>query len=115
MLRLLGLAFAVVAGTAMADDDTVWATATSRNGERAIIFRFVETLPTATQPATQPHRIIIQWKYSSDSGMPSQAEVKRMYELEDLLYPAVHEDGFATLALISTGENLREWIFYARS
>ena len=38
-----------------------------------------------------------------------------MDRLEDLLAPAVEKPGFAMLALVSTGENLREWIYYAKS
>jgi hypothetical protein len=31
------------------------------------------------------------------------------------LGPVLDRGGFATLALVSTGENLREWIYYAQS
>lgn len=34
--------------------------------------------------------------------------------LEDTLKPVLDQD-FATLALVSTGEDLREWIYYAKS
>jgi hypothetical protein len=32
--------------------------------------------------------------------------------LEDAVDPVVSRGRFATLVLVSTGENLREWIFY---
>lgn len=35
--------------------------------------------------------------------------------LEDTLESVLKNDRFATLALVSTGENLREWIYYAKS
>jgi hypothetical protein len=35
--------------------------------------------------------------------------------LEDILGPTLFEGEFATLALVSTGENLHEWIYYTRS
>lgn len=35
--------------------------------------------------------------------------------LEDALEAVLKEDGFATLALVSTGEDLREWTYYAKS
>lgn len=35
--------------------------------------------------------------------------------LEDALESVLKEDGFATLALVSTGEDLREWTYYAKS
>ena len=38
-----------------------------------------------------------------------------MDAMESLLEPAVEADGFATLALVSTGEDTREWIYYAKS
>lgn len=38
-----------------------------------------------------------------------------MDEMEDALHPTLVKDGFATLALVSTGENLREWTYYVKS
>ena len=37
-----------------------------------------------------------------------------MDAMEDLLQPKVAKDGFATLALVSTGEHLREWIYHCK-
>ena len=47
--------------------------------------------------------------------MPFKEENARMNALEDGLTPALAGDDFATLALVSTGENLREWTYYAKS
>jgi hypothetical protein len=47
--------------------------------------------------------------------MPHKEEHARMDALEDLLAPVLAGDDFATLALVSTGENLREWTYYAKS
>jgi hypothetical protein len=38
-----------------------------------------------------------------------------MNALEDALAPVVAGDDFATLVLVSTGENLREWTYYAKA
>jgi len=92
-----------------------WATAISRNGDRAIIFRYIQELGPHSQRHSQKDRVIIVWKYKSESGMPSKGERERMDSLEDLLHPKVEKNGFATLALVSTGENLREWIYYTKS
>ena len=35
--------------------------------------------------------------------------------LEDSLEPILDQDDFATLAIVTTGENLREWTYYAKS
>ncbi len=38
-----------------------------------------------------------------------------MVEFEDVLGPVLDQGDFATLALVSTGDDLREWIYYAQS
>ncbi len=38
-----------------------------------------------------------------------------MNDLEDALEPVVNQDHFSTLALVSAGEGLREWTYYAAS
>ena len=38
-----------------------------------------------------------------------------MIQFEDVLGPVLDQGGFATLALVSTGEDIREWIYYAQS
>lgn len=92
-----------------------WATATSRNGQRTIVFRYVKDLGPDNQRSSQSSRIILVWRYKSSSGMPTAGEREQMDRLENLLAPLVERGGFATLALVSTGEELREWIYYARS
>ena len=95
----------------------VWATAISvhaQNG-RKIFFRYAKELNLAFDPASQPFRIIIVWKYESETGQPVTDDHQRMNELEDLLEAALNRDRFATLALVSTGEGLREWTYYTQS
>ena len=94
-----------------------WATAIFRNAHngRKIIFRYAQELSTGFDQACQPVRIIIVWNYQSESGQPVSEEHQRMNQLEDMLESVLKEDGFATLALVSTGEGLREWTYYSRS
>ncbi|TDP82290.1 uncharacterized protein DUF695 [Aquabacterium commune] len=94
-----------------------WATAQSRNPSngRVIVFRYVQTFASGFSKAQQPIRVIVTWQYTSENGMPTPAERQRMDALEDLLAPAVEATGVATLALVSTGEGLREWTYYAKS
>jgi hypothetical protein len=111
---LLGLAGVVMATSSNAQ---VYATATStneRNG-RVIIFRYIQDFGPGFSRATQPDRVILVWKYHSGKGMPEVNERQRMDALEDALAPVLENDRFATLALVSTGENLREWIYYTQS
>ena len=95
----------------------IWATAISRNAHngRKIIFRYARELSASFDRACQPIRIIIVWKYQSESGQPISEDHQRMNQLEDMLESVLKEDGFATLALVSTGEDLREWTYYTKS
>jgi hypothetical protein len=95
----------------------VWATAVSRHAveDRAIVFRFIKEFAKGFDQKQQPDRIIIVWQYKSDKGMPTVPERTLMDTLEDTLKPYVEDAGFSTLALVSTGENRREWIYYTKS
>jgi hypothetical protein len=113
-LVLIALSMLVFCTTANAQ---VWATATSThptNG-RMIVFRFIKEFSPGFNRTSQPDRVIIVWKYQSDNGMPTSAERQRMDAMEDSVQPVVEQDNFATLSLVSTGENLREWTYYVKS
>lgn len=89
------------------------ATSTHASDARTIVFRyraFAGELPRAKLPV----RIILVWKYNGENGMPSIAERTRMDEMEDRLDNLAEGEG-SRLVMISTGENLREWTFYAQS
>jgi hypothetical protein len=102
---------------AVGSDVISWATAISINASngRKIIFRYAEQFSTTFERGSQPIRIIIVWKYHSDGGQPIPDEHQRMNQMEDALESALGQDGFATLALVSTGEDLREWTYYSKS
>ena len=117
LAALAVLAFAVNAISAPTDDVVAWATATSThetNG-RVIIFRYVKEFRAAFEKSSLPDRVILVWRYNSQSGMPAPAEREAMDRLEDLLNPIVDKSKLAVLSLVSTGENLREWTYYAKS
>jgi len=91
-----------------------WATAISRhagNG-REIVWRFAEHLNPAFEPGHLPDRIIIVWRYESETGLPLTEEHRQMNLLEDSLEPLEDAGRFAALALVSTGEGLREGTYY---
>ena len=93
------------------------ATAISRNASngRKIIYRYAEELSPSFNRSSQPVRVFIVWRYSSDSGQPHAKEHAAMNLLEDTLEPVLYQNAFATLALVATGENLREWTYYVAS
>ena len=102
--------------TARSMDKWVLATAVSKNESAgtAIVYRYVKEFEKGFVRAKQPARIIVEWRYNGEKGMPSIGERQRMDELEDALMP-LQEDGFSTLSLVSTGNNLKEWIYYAQT
>ena len=102
---------------AVGPDVRIWATAISTNAHngRKIIFRYAKDFSATFRRDSQPVRIIIVWKYQSESGQPVSEDHQRMNQLEDVLESVFKDDSFTTLALVSTGENFREWIYYAKS
>ncbi|WP_186301657.1 DUF695 domain-containing protein [Denitromonas halophila] len=114
---LLLAAVAFSTASAMAEDVTSWATAVSKQAGtgRAIIFRYAKDFRDGFNESAFPDRVILVWKYKSDSGMPGLNEHGAMDRMEDLLEPMIGESGESVLVLVSTGENLREWIFYAKT
>jgi len=95
----------------------IWATAISKNeaADRQILFRYIHEFEPGFERAAYPHRIVITWDYEAQNGMPDHAELESMYRLEDLLKPVAEDSGLAVLTMVSTGEGLREWTYYARS
>jgi hypothetical protein len=94
----------------------VWATAVSKNESAgtAIVYRYIKEFRKDFSRSKQPDRIIVVWRYQGENGMPSLEERARMDDLEDALTP-LQADGFSTLALVSTGDDLKEWTYYAQN
>ena len=95
-----------------------WAVATVNNGHGTVICRYIETLgPKAGERSEQPDRVTLTWHYDADAnnGMPTDDDKAGMDELEDALAPALESDGFSNLALVTTGDGVRAWVYYARS
>ena len=103
--------------TAHGDTGPVWATAVSKQEStgRAVVFRFIKEFPPSFQRSEHPDRVIIVWRYESPSGMPSQSQRDAMDRLENILDPAIRKRALGSLVLVSTGNNWREWVYYARS
>ena len=118
----LALAVTTAAGAASPAPDAAakeaWAIATVNRGRGTIICRYIETLgPKEGERAGQPDRVTLTWPYDADAnnGMPTDDDKARMDELEDALAPVVESDGFSNLALVTTGDGIRAWVYYARS
>lgn len=116
MLAVLAILVSITGG----DSDSLvaeWSTAIQNHetNERKIIWRYVSRFSSEFSRESYPVRIILTWKYESETGMPQTPERMRMDKFEDLLGPLLYPDALALLAMVSTGENLREWTYYSRS
>ena len=98
-------------------DVELWATALSLNTTtgRQIIWRYAKDFRAGLDRTRQPYRILIVWNYASETGQPDPTDHEAMNRLEDALEGVLRGSQVATLALVSTGENLREWTYYAQS
>jgi hypothetical protein len=109
------LVFAACSSLARAAD--LWSTAIAerpRDG-RKIIHRFIDKLENPSEKLTYPIAVTLTWRYDSVNGLPSNAEADAIYKLEDIIEDRVEKRGEAKLALVSTGNNLRTWIYYVKS
>jgi Family of unknown function (DUF695) len=114
---LISLVLVLASLPSLSADVLQWATATSKQEGtgRAIVFRYAKEFRKGFQMGALPERIIVVWKYKSEAGMPSVEERKSMDRMEDLIAPLVDTAGMSVLSLVSTGEGIREWIFYTKS
>jgi hypothetical protein len=105
-----------VAGGAAGQDGgwSVAMTARPSDGHR-IVYRYRSKFGPGFQRAAYPDRVTIAWPYDSDDGMPSKQEREAMERMEKALEPWAGEGPQAVLVLVSTGDGLREWVYYARS
>ena len=112
------LAVALFTASADAQDGgRTWATAVSSrpSDDRKIVYRYVQEYLPSFDRARYSTRITLSWRYESPSGMPSTSERESMDRFEDLLEPQLEPTLLASLALVRTGDNLRQWTYYTKS
>lgn len=119
MIRPIAAVIAAVACIACPADEkgAEWSTAvaTRPSDGHQIIHRFRSAYGPSFDRRAYSERVVIDWTYESDGGMPSRSEREAMDQMEDLMTPQVEHSGLASLAWVSTGEGLRRWIYYAKS
>lgn len=121
MKRLIAALLAALLGvnSGATEEDTGWTVAAGlRSSDTCpegcgVVYRYRSGFAPSFKRAAYPDRVIISWRYTSADGMPAPAEREAMGQLENLLEPQVGP--LSTLVLVSTGDGLREWVYYARS
>ncbi len=110
---LMGLFATTIATSASSEDK--WGVYTAEDNGAPLIIRHRSNIPSSVTPSLYPHMIAISWRYKSENGMPSDAEKQSMDELEDAISNAVEPKQQGFLTVVVTGNEIREWQFYARS
>ena len=98
---------------AVGSDVRMWATAISTNAQngRKIIFRYAKAFDESFDRTSQPIRIIVVWKYQSDTGQPSAEEHERMNVFEDALVTRSVESGpLHRTGMFPASATPEEWI-----
>ena len=94
------------------DDQSNWtlAEATDEDGIPTM-FRIRQIEPVGDQQ----EKLNIIWEYGPDCefGMPSEDELSRMNECEELLTEFQFESGTCCLVAVLTGDGIRQWILYS--
>ncbi|MCW1248169.1 DUF695 domain-containing protein [Pseudomonas sp. SAICEU22] len=62
-----------------------------------------------------PLSVIVSWKFSSETALPTPEDAARMKKMEALLLPAIQEKGLAKWLCTITSEHQREWLFLTRN
>jgi len=116
MRRFLGTALLAIscAVSAMPPVET-WgtATATRTSDGWVMVYRFADRLSSTFKKSSQPERVSIVWRYAGSKGLPVTSERNAMDALESDVERLVPNR--ATLAVVSTGNNQRSWVYYTES
>lgn len=113
--QLTALLLVACFGAARADD--LWATATAerRSDGWKIIHRYIDKLEDPTEKAKYPIAVSFTWHYDGPNGLPAKPQSNAAYQLEDFLDKQIERRGEGKLSHVSTGNNLRTWIYYVKS
>jgi hypothetical protein len=93
----------------------IWSTATATRPSDGwvMVYRFADRLSPDFKKSGQPARVAIIWRYTGSKGLPLIPEREAMDALEETVERLAPSK--ATLAVVSTGNNQRRWVYYTES
>ncbi|RTQ34488.1 DUF695 domain-containing protein [Variovorax gossypii] len=116
MRSFLGTALLAISCAASAMPPVeMWSTATATRPSDGwvMVYRFADRLSSDFKKSSQPERVSIVWRYTGSKGLPVTPEREAMDALEDAVERFAPNK--ATLAVVSTGNNQRRWVYYTES
>ena len=116
MKLYFGAALLVISRLAFATPAVeTWSTATATRPSDGwvLVYRFADRLSPELKKSNQPERVTITWRYVGSNGLPATSERKSMDALEDVINGL--GPNTATLVIVDTGNNRRQWVYYVES
>ena len=91
-----------------------WAMMTVESDQGAALFRVRLDRPADPNIVQYDQSVIIRWPYSSDeTGFPDLPTREAMDSFEEAIADLYTNNGVSYLMLVTTGMNLKEWLYYA--
>jgi len=93
--------------------DNQWKTATAKEKEYSVEYKFREEQPQGISMSEYPYLISILWKYEGDSetGLPGEADDLSQAKLENVLKNMDNTEKGVLMVAVK-GNSRREWILY---
>ncbi len=96
--------------------DEWWTVPTEAENGRLIIVTGRADMATVRSSGVFNYRVDVSWHYDGDvGGMPDDNLAELLGAVHDALYDAFKRDPVAVMTGVYTGDDCRDWIFYARS
>ena len=93
-----------------------WTLATGEEDGKKLIYRIRLAAPTLATESSFPQLLVALWEFESvnEERLPTPKDVEQMTRFENLLRAAIEEAHQGFLAVILTGNGLRDWQWYVR-
>ena len=90
-----------------------WTLMKANGPEGTALFRVRTDKPAEARIAEFATCVQIRWPYEGEAaGLPSKADAEWMDLFESRLVDLIYGEGVSYLMLVTTGFNLKEWLFY---
>ena len=85
--------------------------AVNETAAEAAVIRIRTDRPS--EPKNLRSAIEISWPYTSDSPFPAPTDNQQMIAFEEAIDELASENGHSELVQVSTGNGVKEWLFYS--
>jgi len=90
-----------------------WGVATAMDNDRPLIIRVRYSMPDWCDKSKFAALMAFSWPFESESGMPDSDTNEAQMKLEDIIEQHFEPKLVAALAVVVTGNGVKEWQLYA--